>query len=61
MWFATVADGVSGGMDPSGKQLPPPSEIKQFLLETFGGWHTPIAGLLRGTEEEGIMWEDACA
>ena len=61
MWFATVADGLSGGMDSSGKNSPHPSEVKQFLLETFGGWHAPVAALLRGTEEEGIMWEDARA
>ena len=57
MWFATVADGVMG----PGKRPPPPSEIKPFLLEIFGGWHDPVASLLRGTEDKGILWEDARA
>lgn len=60
MWFATVADGVFDHIAP-GKAPLSSAEVKLLLLETFGGWHDPIADLLRATTDEHIVWEDACA
>ncbi|CAM9793747.1 unnamed protein product [Scytosiphon promiscuus] len=76
MWFATVSDDVSHGGDvdcnPSGKpthgseQRPPTHDTpddktKRFLLDKFGGWHTPVESLLRATKPGTIAREDARA
>jgi hypothetical protein len=31
------------------------------LLAAFGGWHDPVAALLRATPAEGFLWDDARA
>ena len=74
MWFATVADGViSGGAGGAGGGAggvggvggdglrSNGGDAKRLLLRLFGGWHEPVASLLRATAEGGIVGEDAVA
>lgn len=49
-WFATL-NTPAGGTDA-------PGTSRERLLEVFGGWHAPIAGLLQATPEEAILRTD---
>lgn len=49
-WFATL-NTSAGGTDAPGRS-------RERLLEIFGGWHAPIAGLLQATPEEAILRTD---
>jgi 2-polyprenyl-6-methoxyphenol hydroxylase-like FAD-dependent oxidoreductase len=49
-WFATQ-NAPAGGRDEPGR-------ARAHLLERFGGWHAPIAGLLEATAEEHIVRTD---